>query len=150
MKSIYLTGSTGFIGKNFIEYFKNKYLILKYQRGCEIEINTDVVLHVAGKAHDTNYKSNLKSYYDSNTVFTSEIYNKFLNSNSKIFIYISSIKAVADFSDEIIYEDNLPLPYSEYGISKLISEFNITNKHIPATKKVFILRPAMIHGRDNK
>ena len=51
MKSIFLTGNSGFVGVNLIEYFES-YIFLKYQRATPVEINQDVVIHLAGKAHD--------------------------------------------------------------------------------------------------
>jgi nucleoside-diphosphate-sugar epimerase len=150
MKSIYITGSSGFIGTNFKNVFNNKYSIINYIRGQKIDIQTDIVLHLAGKAHDTKNKNDLKAYYTSNTIFTDEIFNNFLASNAKIFIYISSVKAVVDYTNDILVEENFPMPYSEYGISKLLSEFNILTKCNNLSKKVFILRPAMIHGENNK
>ena len=52
MKSIFLTGSSGFIGNNFILDLKKNYEIFRFKRNSKININQDVVLHLAGIAHD--------------------------------------------------------------------------------------------------
>ena len=50
--SIYLTGASGFVGKNLISYFKNKIEIKKHVRDSEFCISQNIVIHLAGKAHD--------------------------------------------------------------------------------------------------
>ena len=39
--SIYLTGASGFVGKNLISYFKNKIEIKKHVRDAEFLINRE-------------------------------------------------------------------------------------------------------------
>ena len=52
MSSIFITGSSGFVGLNLIEYLRSFFTFIKYQRETAIEINQDIVIHLAGKAHD--------------------------------------------------------------------------------------------------
>ena len=59
--SIYLTGASGFVGKNLISYFKNKIEIKKHVRGSEFLIKENTVIHLAGKAHDLKNISNKDS-----------------------------------------------------------------------------------------
>lgn len=40
--------------------------------------------------------------------------------------------------------------YTHYGKSKLLAEQYILSKTIPNGKRVYILRPCMIHGTGNK
>jgi nucleoside-diphosphate-sugar epimerase len=63
---------------------------------------------------------------------------------------MSSVKAIADFVDDELLEGTKPNPVTPYGKSKLAAENYILSKEIPSTKKVFILRPCMIHGPGNK
>ena len=66
-KSVFLTGSSGFIGKNFITYFNNSYKIRTYKRKSNISISEEIVVHFAGKAHDLKKTANSKEYYEINT-----------------------------------------------------------------------------------
>ena len=148
--SIFLTGTSGFIGKNIISYFNTQFSISKYRRGSEIHINEDIVIHLAGKAHDLKNVNDEADYYNTNTEFTKQVFDQFLKSNSKVFITLSSVKAAADEIDIPLTEDHKPNPKTHYGKSKLLAEEYILSKNIPVGKRVYILRPCMIHGPGNK
>jgi nucleoside-diphosphate-sugar epimerase len=150
MKSIFITGSSGFVGKNIIKYFNTKFEFYRFSRGEEININQDIVLHFAGKAHDLKNTSKIQDYYDINTELSKNIFDAFLESNAKLFITLSSVKAVADELDRELTEEFTPNPITHYGKSKLLAEQYILNKEIPKEKRVYILRPCMIHGHGNK
>lgn len=148
--SIFLTGSSGFVGKNIVSYFGKLLPINKYKRGSVINIQEDVVIHLAGKAHDLKNVSSVADYYLVNTDFTKNVYDAFLSSDAKVFIFLSSVKAVADEVKEELTEDFISNPVTHYGKSKLLAEQYILSKLVPIGKRVYILRPCMIHGPGNK
>jgi nucleoside-diphosphate-sugar epimerase len=150
VKSIFITGSSGFVGQNIIKYFNNIYLIYRFSKNNEININQDVVLHLAGKAHDLKNISNSSEYYQVNTELTKTVFDSFLSSNSKVFITLSSVKAVADKVEDDLTEEHIANPTTDYGKSKLLAEQYILSKKIPDGKRIYILRPCMIHGPGNK
>ncbi len=149
MNSIFLTGSTGFVGVNLIEYF-DSYTFLMYCRSSRVNINQDVVIHLAGKAHDVKNASNPQEYYQINTELTKDVFDAFLMSEAEVFITLSSVKAVADKVEHILTEEHIPKPITDYGKSKLFAEQYILSKEIPKGKRIYILRPCMIHGPGNK
>ena len=71
-------------------------------------------------------------------------------SDAKVFIFLSSVKAVADNLECELTEEYTPNPITHYGKSKLLAEQYILSKQIPQGKRVHILRPCMIHGPGNK
>ena len=148
--SIYLTGASGFVGKNLISYFNNKIEIKKHVRDAEFCISQNIVIHLAGKAHDLKNISNKEEYYEDNTELTKKIFDAFLISDSSVFIMLSSVKAVSDNVVGSLSEDCEPNPKTHYGKSKLLAERYILSKNIPGNKRVYILRPCMIHGPNNK
>ena len=148
--SIYLTGASGFVGKNIIEFFRYTKTIVKPTRNSSIEIEGQVVIHLAGKAHDLKNVSSFDQYYKVNTELTIEIFDAFLTSEAKVFITLSSVKAVADEVDGELTEDVIPNPITHYGKSKLLAEQYILSQPIPEGKRVYILRPCMIHGPGNR
>ena len=149
-KNIFITGSTGFVGINCINYFKTNYSFTLFNKNeKDFIINEDIVLHLAGKAHDLKNEFNINEYYEVNTELTKVIFDKFLKSNSKVFIFLSSVKAVIDNDIENLTEDTIPNPKSHYGKSKLLAEQYILSKN-NSDKRIYILRPCMIHGPSNK
>jgi len=148
--SIYLTGASGFVGKNLVSSLGKNVLIKKHVRDSEFLIKQNTVIHLAGKAHDLKNISNKDEYYEVNTELTKQIFDSFLISDSSVFIMLSSVKAVADNVVGILNEDCEPNPKTHYGKSKLLAESYILSKKIPNNKRVYILRPCMIHGPNNK
>ena len=147
---IFLTGGSGFVGRNVSFYFGNKYFINQYVKNSQVRIQDNIVIHLAGLAHDLKNASNIDEYYIVNTELTKEIFDAFLISEAEIFITLSSVKAVADELEEELKEDQFPNPITHYGKSKLYAEQYIYSKEIPIGKRVYVLRPCMIHGPGNK
>ena len=196
--NILITGIHGFVGFNLVTAIKNRHILY----GLDIVapekegvINTfswedikpesfasqnlpkfDAIIHLAGKAHDTKNQSIAQSYFDINTGLTQKIFDFFLQSSAKKFIFFSSVKAAADsVVGDILTEDVIPTPVGPYGESKIRAEEYIINKltvdgeqltvamqhdsaancqlstvHCQLNKQVYILRPCMIHGPGNK
>ena len=62
----------------------------------------------------------------------------------------TGVKAIADEVDGELSEEVIPNPITYYGKSKLLAEQYILSNPIPKGKRVYILRPCMIHGPGNK
>ena len=148
--SVFITGSSGFVGKSFLINFSDEKSIL-WKRGNEININSAlVVMHLAGKDHDLKKASNADEYYQDNIEVTQKGFDAFLASDAKVSITLSSVKSVADEVQGELNEEHIPNPITHYGKSKLFAEEFILSKVIPEGKRVYILRPCMIHGPGNK
>ncbi|MEN9876287.1 MAG: hypothetical protein RLZZ529_1284 [Bacteroidota bacterium] len=153
---ITITGVTGFVGSNLFENLlehncEPKALNLRKPNWkSEIETEAKAIIHLAGKAHDTNNTSNPKDYFDINTKLTQELFDVFLESNCRDFIFFSSVKAVTDQTKSIVTEEMEANPKTNYGQSKLHAEQYILSKSLPQRKRVFIIRPSMIHGPGNR
>ena len=143
--TILVSGAYGFVGSNLSRYLTEKghrCLALDIARGeapyaafwtwdemAQIPWReVDVIVHLAGKAHDLKNVSDPQSYFDINVGLTERIFNA---ASGKVprFIYFSSSKA-ADAD-------------TPYGKSKLAAEQFLAGRAI-------VLRPAMIHGSGNK
>jgi nucleoside-diphosphate-sugar epimerase len=154
MNKILITGSSGFVGTNLIRYLTNldKYTIVKLSLKQPLigVIDSQSIIHLAGKAHDLKNTSNPDEYYQVNYELTKNLYDAFLKSEATKFIFISTVKAVADHLNEPLTEDTIPNPQTHYGKSKLMAEEYIVAQPLPPDKSYYILRPCMIHGPGNK
>ncbi|MGI4804047.1 MAG: NAD-dependent epimerase/dehydratase family protein, partial [Janthinobacterium lividum] len=107
-KFVLLTGGTGFIGSNIISYLKENSINTKSLSREEVwgdlsfDGDVDVIIHTAGKAHDLKQTGNVSEYYKANYELTKKLYDAFLVSKAKRFIFISSVKAIADDAQETL------------------------------------------------
>lgn len=181
--NILITGIHGFVGSNLVialrEYHAlygldiitpEKEGVVKTFSWKDIETTSfpmqflpkfDAIIHLAGKAHDTKNQSASQVYFDINTGLTQKIFDFFLESSAKRFIFFSSVKAAADsVVGDMLTEDVIPTPVGPYGESKIAAEEYILSKlrsehgelkvAMQRDKRVYILRPCMIHGPGNK
>ena len=132
---ILITGSHGFVGINLIEVLSRQHEIIQWNvREDKPLPEVDVVIHLAGLVDDTKHTYKKEAYYQVNTTLTQQIYDRFLDSNAKKFIFFSSIKA---------QDGDTP-----YALSKKKAEEYILK--MEDGKNVYVLRPCMIHGKGNK
>ena len=181
--NILITGIHGFVGSNLVIALKKRHIlygldivapekegVVKTFAWEDIESTSfpmqrlpqfDAIIHLAGKAHDTKNQSVAQAYFDINTGLTQKIFDFFLESTAKKFIFFSSVKAAADsVVGDALREDVIPTPIGPYGESKIAAENYILSKlrvengdlrvAMQRDKLVYILRPCMIHGPGNK
>lgn len=152
---IAVTGTTGFVGKNLLNDLNG----VEHRSVTRADLaaldytlfkNIDIIVHLAGKAHDLKKASDPEEYYQVNFELTKKLYNAFLQSHARKFIFVSSVKAVADSIEGVLTEEVTPDPKTDYGKSKQMAEQYIQSQPLPPGKSYFILRPCMIHGPGNK
>ena len=169
---ILITGVHGFVGTNLVKALSKEHtiygldIISPTREGVRYTFSwdyldkedgipeVDAIIHLAGKAHDTKNQSAADVYFKINTELTKKIYDYFLKSKAKKFIFFSSVKAAADrVAGEYVDENVIPSPVGPYGESKIAAEEYIRSKEDErkrAGKDTYILRPCMIHGPGNK
>lgn len=179
--NILITGIHGFVGSNLVVALKERHslygldIVAPSKEGViktffwkDIEPASfpmqnlpkfDAIIHLAGKAHDTKNQAAAQVYFDINTGLTQRVFDYFLESSAKKFIFFSSVKAAADsVVGEVLTEEVIPTPVGPYGESKIAAENYILGKlkmkaekwKLRDDKQVYILRPCMIHGPGNK
>ena len=154
MREVIITGATGFVGLNLNEYLKESFdlknLSVRYIPNQKFDLNADAIIHLAGKAHDLKKVSSPQDYYDANFELTKQLFDSFLESDASLFVFMSTVKAVADIVDGVLTEEDVPNPKTHYGKAKHQAELYILSQKLPESKRVYILRPCMIHGPGNK
>ena len=138
--------------------------------GIKNEIpEVDAIIHLAGKAHDTRNQSAADVYFKVNTDLTKKIFDWYMaHPTARKFIQFSTVKSAADrVEGDFLTEECVPTPVGPYGESKIAAENYIIEKFAPEAlkrpfhnftdedavvdgKKVYIMRPCMIHGPGNK
>ena len=149
-----ITGASGFVGTNLTKYLKVSHIIsqlkIRFLVNQKLNINADAIIHLAGKVHDLKNVSSSAAYYEDNYELTKQLFDSFLVSKAEVFIFMSTVKSVADKVEDVLTEDSIPNPQTHYGKSKLMAEQYILSHKVPLGKRIYILRPCMIHGQGNK
>ncbi|KAA6303752.1 MAG: octacis-undecaprenol 4-epimerase [Candidatus Ordinivivax streblomastigis] len=171
--TLLITGIHGFVGSNLVAALHADHsiygldIVSPEKEGiiktfCWDELaqipEVDTIIHLAGKAHDTKNKSLAQTYFDINTGLTQTIFDYFLQSKAKQFLFFSSVKAAVDSVEgDVLTEDVIPQPVGPYGESKIRAEEYIQSTLLSLSggegvgeRSVYILRPCMIHGPGNK
>ena len=169
--NILITGIHGFVGSNLVEYMKGKHaiygldIVAPEKEGVVKTFSWDaidneglprfdVIIHLAGKAHDTKNQAQADVYFKVNTDLTKKIYDYALSHEVKKFIFFSSVKAAADtVPGDVLTEEIVPAPVGPYGESKIAAENYILSRETERVAKgmeTYIMRPCMIHGPGNK
>jgi nucleoside-diphosphate-sugar epimerase len=169
---ILITGVHGFVGSNLVNNLAGHHdiygldILSRRETGLQFTLNwsemdkfpqLDTIIHLAGKAHDIRNSSSEEEYFKINVGLTQKIFQFFLTSSATKFLFFSSVKAVSDSpGTDIVSEKNIPTPLTAYGKSKLkaeeyiLSEWQKWSSNSFNEKRIYILRPCMIHGPGNK
>lgn len=163
MDKVLISGFSGFVASNLAPFLSGKQIqvvgvsrtsgeqAISYEALSTPQWNdAHAFIHLAGKAHDLKNTSDADAYRIINTDLTTALFDQFLESDCPTFIYFSSVKAVADTVEGVLTEEVNATPVTPYGISKLAAEAYLLSKELPEDKRLYILRPCMIHGPGNK
>ena len=171
--NILLTGATGFVGQNFLKYLTREsktfkvFAISRKPENKKLNNITwlkddsdfasvltnnqiDVIIHLAGKAHDTKNTTLADEYFKVNYEMTKQLFDAFKVSNASKFIFLSTIKAVGDDKTYIQNSIDLSEPQTPYAQAKRKAEIYIQNTILPSNKSFYILRPCLIYGEGVK
>ncbi|MGH2081290.1 NAD-dependent epimerase/dehydratase family protein [Aerococcus urinaeequi] len=159
MKKILITGQNSYIGNQFEEWvsqWPDDYQITKISVRNDDWKNQnwntyDVVLNVAGIAHNSSDASLEELYYQVNRDLTVELAGKAKIDEVKQFIHLSSmiVYGASKTENGMITKDTKPVSANFYGDSKLQGELGI----LPLANdnfKIAIIRPPMIYGKGSK
>jgi UDP-glucose 4-epimerase len=172
MHTVLVTGATGFIGPCLIQQLLAKNLTVRVlvrnrekihwlpndvdvfvgdltqpeslQNVCK---EVDTVFHLGGYAHAWSEKKHsfAQQHRLVNCQGTQNLLVEALRSRVKKFIFFSSVKAVADSSENIDETWHNP-PTSAYGLAKRAAEQYILEAGQHTGMHVCILRPALVYG----
>ncbi|PIS18317.1 MAG: NAD-dependent dehydratase [Zetaproteobacteria bacterium CG12_big_fil_rev_8_21_14_0_65_55_1124] len=167
MKTVLVTGATGFIGQNLCRLLSEMQVDLHVlgrtrpefsakfhvwdMEGCldsDVLSGIDTVFHLAGKAHALEEsRQDAREYFRINTEATEELLLACKKSGVKTFVYFSSVKATGD-SEVLTDESCLSESDTPYGQSKRASEkLVLKGGYVPHP---VVIRPSMVYGNTEK
>ena len=168
---ILITGVHGYVGSYLVEALKDDHVIygldIFSQKNDGIEntfhwialdelegMELGAIIHLDNYSHNSKSKDAPFVPLDERADYTRKIFDYFLSSDVKKFVFMSSTKVVTDKGvDEKLKEDAVPAPGDNFGMSKLASENYILSKQAEwetKGKEVYILRPCVVHGPGSK
>ena len=154
MKNIIIFGASGFLGTQLKKNLLGNIVPISLREKdwlSNLSKVADVFINCIGKAHDHKGTATEHDFYFANYELVKVLFDEFLKSNAQVFIHISSIAAVEENErKEVLTENYVGNPQSHYGKSKKAAEEYLLKQSLPSGKKIFILRPTMIHGEGDK
>lgn len=147
---ILITGSSGYVGSNFIQQYQGKYQFEKFslltQEIENIDFNgIDTVLHCAALVHQ-RVEPSYARYHQINVEYPVRLANLAKQNGVKQFVFISTIAVYGD--DRVMLDEQTPCdPVTPYGKSKLEAEKKLFELN-DDTFVVSIIRPPMVYGKD--
>ncbi len=175
MKSILITGSTGFIASHLIPLLSEEGWIISAatRRNSKqlppqitsvpvgnIDGNTDwrwalgginAVIHLAARAHilEDDASNPQTEYFKVNTEGTANLVRHSIQAGVKHFVFISSIGAMGSFSVSPLSETSPCQPATPYGCSKLQAEKSLIELASSTKMTWTIVRPTLVYGPGN-
>ena len=175
MKSIFITGTESFVGKELIlqlDKSADSYDI----SGCDatssedarfvkadirsksmynlIPNNIDVIIHLAALSTDSQCRNKGYECFDVNVMGTLNLIEAAVKKKCQQFIFASSEWVYDGFDDGQEKTENSVINLanhdSEYALSKLVSESNLRQKYLHGFCDVSILRFGIIYGNRKK
>ena len=160
MKSILITGAKGFIGKNLIKEFNNKYKIYGLDRNNgDLKLKkkfpiVDIVIHLAAFNSTKDFYARPLQVIEDNLIPTLNLLNFYKKQKTKpLFIYTGTPEIAAGATDSFNYkiptDEKVPMiiediqnPRWSYASSKGLGEQAIVSSGL----KYIIIRPHNIYG----
>ncbi|PJZ70257.1 hypothetical protein CH373_12425 [Leptospira perolatii] len=163
---VLVTGASGFVGSNLLPLLQSENYEISILKGRELrrgEVDTEfllhklkgieVIIHLAGRAHVTKEEVSdpMREYLRANLESTKILAENAIEAGVKKIIYISSIKAVGESTeDKPLSPNDDPNPEDEYGRSKLLAEEALKAICSDTKTSYTILRPPLIVGASAK
>jgi nucleoside-diphosphate-sugar epimerase len=175
-RTILVTGASGFVGRHLIPSLVHRGAKVRATSrraveagfpewvewvkvdplGAETDLapvldGVDIVIHLATLAHETDPRDqpDESEFMAVNADGSRRLAAAALKAGMGRFVFISSIKAVAESGDVLVDEQSPPRPISPYGRSKLAAELALGRVFNDSPADWCVLRPVLVYGPGN-
>ena len=142
---ILITGASGFIGSNIMEYLEGKennvfgcvrtqekkknerYIICDLEKEV-LDIDVDIIIHTAGIRSYGN--TDFNAFFDGNIIATKNVLEYAKLHNVKRIIFLGSVESYGE-ANGVLREDSPRNNLNDYGVTKYVAEQLIRNSGIP-------------------
>ena len=158
---VLITGSSGFIGKSFVDYIKvHQFTIVEInrERGFDLslqgwtkkinEVDVDVVIHLAQSNNFREVETYANEIFSTNVSATQEILEWSVQNNVKRFIYTSTFNIYDELDNSLKSENSFLKPNTYYALTKYLSESLIV--HYSEKLETITLRLNTVYGLGQK
>lgn len=170
MKTILITGVDGFLGRNLVDAWMNKYQLLgidlptaKEKTAWESSINqvdiresssnysfllqnVDVVIHCAARTRINQSWNDFDDYYNTNITGSQRLFKECQKQGVKKFVYISSSSVYGNSTNETQKESDPLMPTNPYAVSKVAAELALKAQRPLGDTELNIVRPFTMYG----
>ena len=150
LKTVLITGASGFVGKRYVTFNSNKYNIktVSLQRIEPESVDfygVETIVHLAGKAHQME-QIDADIYFEVNHRLTKRFAEAALKAGIPHFIFISTVKVYGDEPESGYLDLSSPtITNDPYGESKLKGEQALL-KMESKDFTISIIRPPLVYG----
>lgn len=175
MKSVLVTGASGFVGKNLFtkclnldyrlilllrnshpDFLRKAQCLLIDDISNDIELrqavsSVDIAVHLAARAHilRDDAADPEAEFRRVNVEGTLNLARQCAQAGVKHFVFVSSVGAIATLSDRALDETSPCRPDTPYGRSKLLAEEGLKEIAQASGMTYTILRPTLVYGPGN-
>lgn len=165
---ILVTGASGFVGRAFTALLDRRGLsyrqVSRAERTGFVTVSDpdgtadwtsdlsgiDTVVHLAGRVHVMQESASdpLAAFRLSNVTATLNLARQAAAAGVQRFLYVSSIKVMAENSpeDRPFSEVDDPAPATDYGVSKLEAEIGLAAIAARSSMSLTVVRPPLVYG----
>lgn len=147
LKKLLITGTDGFVGKNLVSFYKDKYDVFTYTKNNDINnvlynINPDIIINAAASIYDYD------TIFDSNIVLVYSILQYIKQSKAKLIQIGSS--AEYGIKNEPSKETDYLSPITFYAGSKAAATLMCSSYAKEFNLPIMIARPYSLYGIHEK
>lgn len=147
MKSILITGSNGFVGKNLIDFYRDKFNILTFAKNDNLDNilvkNPDVIINCAASIYD------IDTMFDTNVVLVNKLINHIEKHKETKLIQIGSSAEYGKKTSATKEIDSLD-PVSFYSGTKAAATMMCVSAACEFDLPIIVVRPYSLYGNYEK